>query len=112
MQTRTAIPPPKYEPTKENETVDGSLPLFDSDGYPHRLVELGSIQVVTKYSFVFVVWDRKTLEMQNNPGSDSLKIGNTPMAEAERERRRLVGRCPAGRPSRTGRSALPPIPQG
>lgn len=23
-----------YEPTKKNETVDWSLPLFDSDGYP------------------------------------------------------------------------------
>lgn len=80
-----------YEPTKKGETIDWSLPLFDSDGYPHRLVELSSIQVVTKYSFAYVVWDRRTLEMLNNPGQDTLRIGNTPMPEEERERRRQVG---------------------
>jgi hypothetical protein len=80
-----------YEPTKPDEAIDWSLPLFDTDGYPHRLVELSSIQVVTKYSFAYVVWDRRTLEMMNNPGPDSLRIGNTPMSEAERERRRQIG---------------------
>lgn len=80
-----------YQPTQKDETVDWSLPLFDSDGYEHRLVDLGGIQVVTKVSFAYVVWDRKTLEMRDNPGPGELNIGNTPMPEEERERRRQVG---------------------
>ena len=71
--------------------MDWSLPLFDSDGYEHRLVDLGGIQVVTKVSFAYVVWDRRTLEMRDNPGPGELTIGNTPMAEEERERRRMEG---------------------
>jgi hypothetical protein len=80
-----------YYPVQKGEPVDWSLPLFDSDGYPHRLVELSAIQVVTKHSFAYVVWDRRTLEMVYNPGPDCLRIGNTPMSESERERRRQIG---------------------
>lgn len=80
-----------YYPSTNGEGIDWSLPLFDSDGYPHRLVELGGIQVVTRHSFAFVIWDRKSLSMVNNPDDAPLTIGNTPMSPEERERRRQVG---------------------
>ena len=83
-----------HYPSREDEMIDWSLPLFDSDGYQHRLVELGGVQVVTRYSFAFVVWDRKTLQMVGdpwNPPTSPLSITNTPMSEEERERRRQVG---------------------
>lgn len=80
-----------YRPTQQNEAVDWSLPLFDSDGFEHRLVDLGGIQVVTKISFAYAVWDRKTLQMRDNPGPGELTIGNTPMPEVVRERRRKEG---------------------
>ena len=80
-----------HYPGKKDDPVDWSLPLFDSDGYAHRLVELGGVQVVTKVSFAYAVWDRKTLELRDNPGPGQLTIGNTAMAEEERERRRQVG---------------------
>jgi hypothetical protein len=80
-----------YYPSTNGEDIDWSLPLFDSDGYPHRLVELGGIQVVTRHSFAFVIWDRKSLSMVNNPDDTPLTIGNTPMSPEERDHRRQVG---------------------
>lgn len=37
-----------YYPSTNGEEIDWALPLFDSDGNQHRLVELGGIQVVTR----------------------------------------------------------------
>ena len=85
-----------YYPLTNGEEIDWALPLFDSDGYPHRLVELGGIQVVTRHSFAFVIWDRKSLSMVNNPDGTPLTIGNTPMSPEERERRRQVGAAMLG----------------
>lgn len=80
-----------HYPSTNGEEIDWALPLFDSDGYPHRLVELGGIQVVTRHSFAFVIWDRKSLSMVYNPDETPLTIGNTPMTPEERERRRQAG---------------------
>jgi len=80
-----------YQPTTKGEAVDWALPLFDSDGYPHRLVELGAVQVVTKYSFAFAVWNRKTLQLISHQAPEGLTIGNTPMSPQERERRFKAG---------------------
>ncbi|MDN8616519.1 hypothetical protein [Variovorax ginsengisoli] len=47
--------------------------------------------MVTRHSFAFVIWDRKSLSMVYNPDETPLTIGNTPMSQQERERRRQVG---------------------
>ena len=80
-----------HYPSKDDEEIDWALPLFDSDGYPHRLVELAAIQLVTKVSFVYALWDRRTLTLVNNPDQTPLTIGNTPMSPEEREGRRQLG---------------------
>lgn len=79
-----------HYPPRAGELVDWSKPLYDSDGYPHVLIDLAAIEVVTKHSFTYVVWERKTGECRRKD-CDDLVIGNTPMTEAERERRRAIG---------------------
>lgn len=56
--------------------------LFDSDGYEHTLIQLGAVQVVTKYSFAFAVWDRKTGLSTSHEGA---VIGNIQISEADRQ---------------------------
>lgn len=82
-----------FDPTRENEKIDWSLPLYDSDGYQHTLVGLGGAQAVTRQAFLFVVWDRRTLTLANDPGLEGespLSLGNTPMTDEERGRRRAL----------------------
>ncbi|TBR76827.1 MAG: hypothetical protein EPN64_06285 [Burkholderiaceae bacterium] len=78
-----------HYPGRPNESVDWVAPLFDSDGYPHTLVALGAVQAVTKVSFAFAVWDRKTLTC--NVDGHELRLGNTPMSSEERARRKAEG---------------------
>lgn len=77
-----------HYPSRPQEAVDWSLPLFDSEGYEHRLVELGGVQVVTRISFAFAIWDRRTLTLVSPEADAGHTIGNTPLPPAERERRR------------------------
>lgn len=82
-----------FDPTRENEKIDWSLPLYDSDGFQHALVGLGGVQAVTRHAFVFVVWDRRSLKLVNDPGlagEPPLSLGNTPMTDEERSRRRAL----------------------
>lgn len=79
-----------HDPTRKDERIDWSLPLFDSDGFEHALVVLGGVQVVTRHSFVFAVWDRRSLHLVHDPGmagEPPLSLGNTPMTDEERRRR-------------------------
>lgn len=77
-----------HYPTRSDEAVDWSQPLYDSEGFEHRLVELGGIQVVTRISFAFAIWDRKSLTLVGPGVGDAQTIGNTPLSAEERERRR------------------------
>lgn len=73
-------------PVKEGETIRWDRPLFDSEGYEHTLVSLGAREVVTKQSFTFSVWDRKTGRCHRE-GADGMTISNRPMSPQERSRR-------------------------
>lgn len=77
-----------HYPTRSDEAVDWSQPLYDSEGFEHRLVELGGIQVVTRISFAFAIWDRKSLTLVGPDVGEAQTIGNTPLSAEERERRR------------------------
>jgi hypothetical protein len=79
-----------FYPVREDEAIDWGCQLFDSDGFPHRLVDLGSIQVVTKISFAYAIWDRKTGALVNTDlqAGDGYCISNTPMSEEMKQQRR------------------------
>lgn len=74
-----------FYPPKDSESINWNEPLFDSDGFPNSLVSLSAFEAVTKCSISYVVWDRKTGGCKD---CADLKLGNTPMSEAEREVRR------------------------
>lgn len=76
----------------ESDAIQWDRPLYDSDGFEHSLVVLGSVEVVTKQSFVYCVWDRKTGQCKRE-GADGIVIGNKPMSEQEHARRRAVGQA-------------------
>lgn len=76
-----------HYPPRPDEKIDWTQPLFDSDGYRHVLVELGGVEVVSKCSFAYVPWDRRT-GVCRRENSDGLTLGNTPLSQAERDRRR------------------------
>jgi len=73
-------------PVAEGEAIRWDRPLFDSEGYEHTLVSLGAREVVTKQSFTFSVWDRKTGRCHRE-GAEELTIGNKPLSPQERVRR-------------------------
>lgn len=79
-----------HYPTRSDEPVDWSQPLYDSEGFEHRLVELGGVQVVTRISFAFAIWDRKSLTLVGPDVGEVQTIGNTPLSAEERERRRVA----------------------
>lgn len=74
-------------PVRSDESIRWDKPLFDSDGYEHTLISLSSREVVTKYSFAYSVWDRKTGACQREGCSD-MTISNTRMSDEVREARR------------------------
>lgn len=69
---------------------DVSKPLFDSEGYEHSLVASNGVEIVTKIGAVYALWNAKTGECLK-VNCDGLTLGNTPMSEAERNRRRDLG---------------------
>lgn len=73
----------------DDEAIDWRFKLFDAEGYEHRLIDLGGVQVVTKTSFAYAIWDRKTGRCVSH--EETGPISNTPMTDAERQRRRNVG---------------------
>ncbi len=82
---KTALTLTSY-PVTEGETIRWDRPLFDSEGFEHTLVSLGAREVVTKQSFTFSVWDRKTGSCHRE-GAEGMTIGNKPMSPQERSRR-------------------------
>lgn len=84
----TALRTTSY-PVDAEEDIRWDKPLFDSDGYEHTLISLGGIEVVTKHSFAYAVWNRKTGVCQRE-GCSEMTISNTPMSEEVREARRAA----------------------
>lgn len=74
-----------YKP-RPDEAINWNAPLFDSDGYQHTLVSMGAIEVVTKHSFTFVTWDRKTGACKRE-GCADLVLSNRSMTPQERAER-------------------------
>lgn len=78
-----------YYPVTEKDAIDWRCKLFDDEGYEHRLIALGGVQVVTKVSFAYAIWDRRSGKCVSH---EEGKISNVPMTDAERMRRYIVGR--------------------
>lgn len=68
------------------KTIDLSKPLFDSDGNLHTLVASNGIEIVTKISFVYVIWNAKTGAAMKD-GAEGIYLGNEPMSVEELARR-------------------------
>lgn len=85
----TALALTGYKPRKD-EAIQWDQPLYDSEGYEHCLAHLGAVEVVTKHSFTYSVWDRKTGVCRRD-GCTDLTISNTPMSQQERASRREEG---------------------
>jgi hypothetical protein len=79
-----------HYPVREDEEINWGCQLFDSDGFPHQLIHLGGIQVVTKSSFAYAIWDRGTGALVNTDiqAGDGYCISNTPMSDEEKKKRR------------------------
>ncbi len=65
---------------------DWDAPLWDSDGTRHTLVAKSTIEVVTRVSFTFAVWDRRTGAMLYPLDASTgkpyeLTLRNTPVDE-------------------------------
>lgn len=70
-------------PPRAGEAVDLAGPLFDSEGFGHRLVNLTSREVVTVLSGGYhVVFDRATFKCQQHP---ELTLRNVPLSQEERQ---------------------------
>lgn len=67
--------------------IDTTAPLYDSDGYQHHFVAGNGIEIVTKISGVFVVWNAKTGECLK-VGSEGCVLGNTPLPPDELARQK------------------------
>lgn len=76
-----------YYPVRDDELIQWDQPLFDSDGFPHSLVAMNALDVVTRCSISFAVWNRKTGACKM-PDTHGYTIGNTPMSNATRALRR------------------------
>ncbi len=75
-----------HYPQRQNESIDWSRPLFDSEGFEHTLIDLGGVEVVTKQGFTYCVWDRATGGCRRAEATD-LMLSNTPLTPEQRERR-------------------------
>lgn len=89
-------------PQRPHESIDWSRPLFDSDGFEHSLVHLGGVEVVTKHSFTYCVWDRRTGQCLREGASD-LSLSNQAMTPAQREQRARDMDMAIVAPDRSGR---------
>ncbi len=89
-------------PPRPDEPIDWSRPLFDSDGFEHSLVHLGAVEVVTKQSFTYCVWDRRTGQCLREGASD-LSLSNEAMTPAQREQRVRDMAMAIVEPDRSGR---------
>lgn len=76
-----------HYPVKPDEAIQWDQPLWDSDGYPHTLISISAREVVTRVSIAYVIWDRKTGLCTSHHDGDTMTIGNTPMSDAERQKR-------------------------
>lgn len=76
-----------HYPVRPDETIQWNQPLWDSDGYPHTLISISAREVVTRVSIAYVIWDRKTGLCTSHHDGDTMTIGNTPMSDAERQKR-------------------------
>lgn len=79
-----------FYPPSERDVINWTEPLFDSEGWAHALIHLGAVEVVTKHSFTYVTWDRRTGACKRE-GCFDLVIGNKEMTSEERQVRRLAG---------------------
>ncbi|MEJ8837561.1 hypothetical protein [Ramlibacter sp. AN1133] len=86
-----AVASRSHYPPRAGEPVDWASRLFDSDGWEHLLIDLGGIQVVTRVSFAYAVWDRRTgsCVSQTDAGGEEMRIGNSPLTDVERHKRQL-----------------------
>ncbi|HWS26415.1 MAG TPA: hypothetical protein VN259_07530 [Xanthomonadales bacterium] len=71
-------------PQREHEIINWGLPLFDSEGFEHTLIDLGGIEVVTKQGFAYCVWERATGRCRRAEATD-LILSNTPLTPERRE---------------------------
>lgn len=55
--------------------IDVHRPLYSSDGFEHSFVTASAHQVVTRYSGVFGLWDRRTGQCLN-AGHEDLRLSN------------------------------------
>ena len=67
-----------------NDKIDWRCKLFDSGGFEHELIAFSGIQTVTKYSFCYAIWDRKSGVCIS--GVDD-SISNTQLTELQRQER-------------------------
>jgi len=67
---------------KAGEPVRWDCCLYDSDGFAHSLVDIGGVQVVTRQSFAYAVWDRRTGECVSHAG---LWLTNARLSDAQRQ---------------------------
>ena len=75
-----------HYPVTEKDVVDWNSRLFDDEGFEHRLVHIGGIQAVTKLSFSYAIWDRRTGKGMSHH-EVGCRIGNAPMSDIERTKR-------------------------
>lgn len=92
-QENAAIASRSHYPPRADEPIDWSARLFDTDGYEHQLIALGSRQAVTKLSFVFVIWNRQSgecvaYEHMHTLGEPALRLRNRPLTDVEKEQKR------------------------
>ena len=78
-------------PVTDKDAIDWSSKLFDQDGFPQQLVAIGGIQVVTKNSFAYSIWNRKDGKCVSHQSEGDYFIGNQPLSDIELTRRKQVG---------------------
>lgn len=89
-EENTVVANLSHHPAREADTIDWRCRLFDSDGFEHRLVSLGGVQVVTKVSFCYAIWDRRTGECMSFDQQSGYRISNTPLSDIELTKRHFA----------------------
>lgn len=92
-EQNAAVAARSHYPPRPQEPVDWSCRLYDSDGHEHVLIDLGAQQLVTKVSFAYVVWERRSgrcISHFEAVAGDVLTIRNQPLTDVERHRREVA----------------------
>lgn len=73
------------------DIVDVAKPLYDSEGYEHHFVTRSSLEIVTKRTGIFCIWDARTGACLRE-GVENCFLTNTPLSADELARRKEEGR--------------------